>query len=122
MQVYLDKFLRVDLYSKVVLTAIALLLAAIAFRPITHPQTASAASNYSNYLYVEPGTTSIRKPDGSSQVEGKVIIDMRTGDIWGFPTLAPVPYPFDSVNSKPPVSSPVYLGKFDLAKMTTSQP
>jgi hypothetical protein len=47
---------------------------------------------------------------------------MRTGDIWGFPTLAPVPYPFDSVNSKPPVSSPTYLGKFDLAKMTTSQP
>lgn len=116
-----EKPIRLDLYSKVVLTVIALLLAALAIRPMTHPQTAAAATNYTNYLYVEPGTTSIRKPDGSSQVEGKVIIDMRTGDIWGFPTLASVPYPFDSVNSKPPVSSPMYLGKFDLAKMT-SQP
>jgi hypothetical protein len=106
-----------DLYMKCVLTVIAVLLAVIAFRPLASPVIASAESNY-QYLYVEPRTTSIRNPDGSQQVEGKVVIDMRNGNIWGFPTLSSVPYPVDPTHSEPPVSSPMYLGKFDFSKVT----
>jgi hypothetical protein len=46
-----------------------------------------------------------------------VVIDRLTGDIYGFPTLEEVPYPVDRGNTKPPVSEPMYLGRFDLAKM-----
>jgi len=30
---------------------------------------------------VEPGYTTLREPDGSAQMYGKMVIDMRTGDI-----------------------------------------
>lgn len=42
-------------------------------------------------FYVEPGTTMLRKPDGTAQVYGKVFVDMQTGDVWGFPTNTPIP-------------------------------
>jgi hypothetical protein len=109
--------MSLDHYSKCVLTAIALLLGVIALRPVAHPGVASAASEYS-YLYVEPRTTTLRKPDGTQQVQGKVVIDMRNGDVWGFPTLSSAPYPVDTTRSEPPVSTPMYLGKFDFSKMT----
>jgi|SRR5215468_2997085 hypothetical protein len=109
--------LSLDLYSKCVLTAIAVLLGVIVLQHLTHPGTAAAAPN-SGYLYIEPRTTMLRNPDGSQQVQGKVVIDMRTGDIWGFPTLSGTPYPVDTTRSEPPVSAPMYLGKFDFAKMT----
>jgi hypothetical protein len=50
-------------------------------------------------------------------MQGKVVIDLRTGEVWGFPTLDRVPYPVDWTKPTPPVSSPMYLGKFDFAKM-----
>jgi len=109
--------MHLDLYSKCVLTAIALLLAVIALRPVARPNVVSAASDYS-YLYVEPRTTMLRNPDGTQQLQGKVVIDMRNGDIWGFPTLSGAPYPIDTTRSEPPVSTPMYLGKFDFSKMT----
>lgn len=103
-----------DAYTKCVLTAIAVLLGVIALQPFTHPHTAFAATDYS-YLFVEPRTTTLRKPDGLQQVEGKVVIDMRNGDVWGFPTMSTTPYPVDTSKSEPPVSEPMYLGKFDFA-------
>ncbi len=105
----------VDRYTKVVLTAIALLLAGLLFRPMIRPQVASAAASDSSF-FVEPGITTLRSPDGYQQVEGKVMIDMRNGDIWGFPTLRGAPYPVDLTNKEPPVSAPTYLGRFDLSK------
>jgi hypothetical protein len=35
--------------------------------------------------------------DGSQQVEGKIVIDMRNGDVWGFPTQSGpgLPYPVE---------------------------
>ena len=108
---------RLDLYSKCVLTVIALLLGVLALRPIARPGSVSAASDFS-HLYVEPRTTMLRNPDGSQQVEGKVFIDMRNGDVWGFPTLSSAPYPVDTTRPEPAVSTPMYLGKFDFSKMT----
>jgi hypothetical protein len=104
------------MYTKCVLTAIAILLLILVLQPAIHPPSASAQSDYS-YLYIEPRTTTIRKPDGSAQMQGKVVIDMRNGNIWGFPTLSSAPYPVDTTKPEPPVSSPMYLGKFDFSKV-----
>ena len=103
-------------YTQAVLTIIALLLGIIALRPAANPVTVQAQSQ-SPCLYVEPRTTMLRKPDGTGQTQGKVFIDLRTGDIWGFPTLSDAPYPVDPTKTEPAVSEPIYLGKFDLSKM-----
>ena len=104
------------MYTKCVLTVIAILLLILVLPPAVHPPVASAQSDYS-YLYVEPRTTILRKPDGSAQMQGKVVIDMRNGNVWGFPTLSSAPYPVDTTKPQPPVSSPMYLGKFDFSKI-----
>jgi hypothetical protein len=108
--------MKPDAYLKCVLTAIAVLLLAMVVKSYVEPRGALAASERS-YLYVEPRTTMLRKPDGTQQVQGKVVIDLRTGDVWGFPTLSGAPYPVDATRSEPPVSSPMYLGRFDFSKM-----
>ncbi len=116
MHLYFDR-----LHTKALLTAIVLLLAVIAARPLVIPPPVSAQSDQS-HLYVEPGTTVLRKPDGTAQMQGKVVIDMRSGDIWGFPTLEDVPYPIDRTNAKPPVSQPMYLGRFDFSRIRNGAP
>ncbi len=105
-----------SLYVRFILTAIALFLGILALRPFAQPVTASAQAEYS-YLYFEPGTTTLRAPDASRQVEGKVVVDLRNGNIWGFPTLSGSPYPVDATHTAPPVSEPFYLGKFDFSKI-----
>ena len=57
------------------------------FRLAAQPAPVHAQADYS-YLSVEPQTTMLRKPDGSQQVEAKIVIDMRNGDVWGFATLS----------------------------------
>ena len=109
--------MRSDLYTKCVLTIIAVFLGILALRPLVRPARASAQSSDYPYLFVEPRTTTLRKPDGTTQVEGKVFIDMRNGNVWGFPTLSTAPYPVDTTKPEPPVSSPMYLGKFDFSKL-----
>jgi hypothetical protein len=106
--------MHLDRFTKSVLLVIAILLGMIVFRPILQPAPvrAQAQSDESYPFYVEPGYTTIRKPDGTAQMLGKVVIDMRNGDIWGFPTLTQAPYPLDSSQTKPPKSHPMYLGKF----------
>jgi hypothetical protein len=104
------------LYTKAVLTVIALLLAVLALQPVFAPKPVKADTEFP-YLYIEPRTTLLRKPDGTAQMEGKVVIDLRTGDVYGFPTLSSAPYPVDTLNPKPPVSQPMYLGRFDFSKI-----
>ena len=102
-------------YTKVVLTAIALLLAALVMRPAA----VSAQMEPPAALYVEPGTSPIRNlENGGVRGDGKVVINMSTGEVWGFPTQAAgAPYPVDALepNGRAPVSRPVYLGRFDFA-------
>ena len=45
-------------------------------------------------------------------IYGKVVVDMRNGKIWGFPTLAPQSYPTAGLQNKLPTSKPFELGKF----------
>ena len=60
----------------------------------------------------------IDKAEDPEKLIKQVMIDMRNGDIWGFPTLASTPYPIDTTKSQPAVSPPIYLGQFDFSKMT----
>jgi hypothetical protein len=106
-----------DGYSKLLLTAIAVLLGIVAFRPLARPTPVQAQSGDFHY-YLEPGVVTVRRPDGTQQVEGKMVVDLRNGDVWGFPTLLGSPYPVDPTRSQPPTSTPIYLGRFDFSKMT----
>src|ERR1700693_156687 len=106
--------MKTDLYTKVILSMIAVLLAVLAL----HQAPPVLAQNQKGRdLWIEPGFTMVRRPDGTEQVQGKVVVDRLTGDIWGFPTLTGGPYPVDTTSSTPPVSKPMYLGKFDFSAM-----
>jgi hypothetical protein len=104
--------MQLDRFMKAILVVIAILLGILVFRPTLRPAPVRAQVQEGYLFYVEPGYTMIRKPDGTAQVYGKVVIDMRNGDIWGFPTLAQGPYPVDTAKTTPPKSYPMYLGKF----------
>ena len=57
--------MRIDPYTKIILTVIALLLAVIALTPIVQPQPAMAQGSFSGV-----------------QFSGDSFFDTRTGDIW----------------------------------------
>lgn len=99
--------------TNILLSTIAIALIAIAIRPLIAPKPAQAVGE-AYPLYVEPGVTMLRSPDGTSNVYGKVMIDMATGKIWGFPTLTNAPYPVDVSTTKPSISHPIFLGTFAL--------
>jgi hypothetical protein len=103
--------MRRENLTLVLLLIIAVALVAIAVQPIFSPHTAEAQSTVYPF-YIEPGSELLRAPDGTSQVYGKVVIDMRNGKIWGFPTLAPQSYPSNGLQNKPPTSRPFELGRF----------
>jgi hypothetical protein len=110
--------MTLDRFTKAVLVVIAVFLGMIAFRPVVHPAPVQAQASEAYPFYIEPGYTMLRKPDGTSQVYGKVAVDMRTGDIWGFPTTVQGPYPIDNAKTVPPKSYPMYLGKFMFSEAT----
>ena len=103
---------RADLII-ILLVIIAIALVSIAVHPFFAPQPAQAQSQ-TYPLYIEPGSEMLRAPNGSTQVYGKVMVDMRTGKIWGFPTNAPQSYPSNGLQNKPATSRPFELGRFAL--------
>lgn len=110
--------MRTDALTKLLFAIIAVSLAVIAARPFISPEPARAADVESSpFLWIEPGTTNLRSPDGSRNVIGKVVVDMNNGNVWGFPTLTNAPYPVDTTRTSPPVSHPIYLGKYDFARI-----
>lgn len=110
--------MKLDWFVRSALAAIVLLLVVLVVSPWSQPVPVQAQAADARELYVEPGYTMLRKPDGSGQMYGKMMIDMRTGDIWGFPTMIEGPYPVDPGKSEPPKSHPMYLGKFVLSEAT----
>ena len=100
--------MRRENLTLVLLLIIAIALVAIAVQPIFLPRAAEAQSTVYPF-YIEPGSELLRAPDGTSQVYGKVVIDMRNGKIWGFPTLAPQSYPSSGLQNKPPTSRPFHV-------------
>lgn len=107
--------MKLDRFVKFLLLAIAVSLAGLALRPYVAPPAVEAQSSGGYPFYVEPGTTMLRAPDGSRQVLGKVVLDMRNGNVWGFPTMTQDPYPAVGTQTTPQTSHPFLLGKFALA-------
>jgi hypothetical protein len=68
--------MRIDLYTKTILTLIALTLAFIACKPLTQPAVVSAQSPLAGVQF-----TSF--PNG-----GFLAFDTKSGDIWVYPTTA----------------------------------
>jgi hypothetical protein len=99
--------------TQLLLGAIVLLLAVLVLSPLRNPAPVMAQTPDTDY-YFEPGTYMVRAPDNSQQVYAKVVVDLRNGRIWAFPTLTPLPYPSDPVYSKPQVSHPFLIGRFAL--------
>ena len=99
------------------LALIALSLAAIAVRPYVQPAAVEAQSGgNADPLFVEPGTVLMRAP-GGGQIPGKVITNLRTGNIWGFPTGAGDGYPMSAVDSKQESVHAVLLGHYELGEI-----
>jgi ABC-type transport system substrate-binding protein len=104
--------MRNDRVRNALLLVIAVALVAIAVRPYVHPAAVGAQSVSAYPFYIEPGVQMLIAPDGSKQVYGKVVVDLRDGKVWGFPTGTLNPYPSNAMNSKPTVSRPFVLGQF----------
>jgi hypothetical protein len=109
--------MKIDRLAKSLLLVIAASLSLIALRSYVAPPAVNAQSGEGRAVYIEPGVAMLRAPDGSRQVLGKVVVDLRNGDIWGFPTMTQDPYPAAGTNTTPPTSHPFLLGKFALADM-----
>jgi hypothetical protein len=104
--------MKTNTVTNLLLLAIAVALIAIAARPYIDPAPAQAQSMSAHSFYIEPGVQMLRAPNGSGQVYGKVVVDLRTGKIWGFPTGTLDPYPSNPIDNKPTTSHPFALGKF----------
>jgi hypothetical protein len=110
--------MNLDREAKGLLLAIAALLAAIAVRLCFNAPPVHGESGEPYPIYVEPGVSMLRAPDGSGQVLGKVVVDLRNGNIWGYPTLSRDPYPSNANGStKFPVSRPFLLGRYEFKDM-----
>jgi hypothetical protein len=107
-----------DAVLKWLLLLTLVVLVADLTKPFWSPVAPVVQAQRSTYpIYIEPGVTMLRAPDGSRQVLGKVFIDLRNGDVWGFPTTVQQPFPIDVTQQKPPTSTPFRLGRFDLSTM-----
>ena len=104
-------------FTQSLLSIIAVALVALAVTPYLKPATVQAQTGNNDPFYFEPGVYMLRIPNGG-QVLGKVAVDLRTGNVWGFPTNASDPYPVSPIDSKAQVSHPVPLGKFALSEAT----
>ena len=71
--------------TNVLLLVIAIALLAIAVEPFVTPRSAQAQVMADYPLYFEPGVYMLRAPDGTSQIYGKVAVDLRTGKHTGGP-------------------------------------
>jgi hypothetical protein len=106
-----------DAVTSVLLSIIAISLIAIAVRPGIDPRPVKAQQGPENSLFIEPGTQLLRAPDGSKQVYGRVVVDLRTGMVWGFPTITQDTYPLDPTKGKAVTSHPFLLGRFAFEDM-----
>jgi hypothetical protein len=112
--------MKLALVDRFLLGVAAIFLGLIALRPLFTPEVARAQSSVPHY-YVEPGIHMLLAPDRSRQTQGKIVVDMITGDVYGFPTSTDTPYWIGPVKTQPVTSSAMYLGRFDLAGMRRSQ-
>lgn len=110
--------MKLNSFDRCALALATVFLGVIALRPLFKPEAAQAqVRGAQDQLYIEPGINIIRSPEKEILTQGKIVVDLTTGNIWGFPTGADTPYLVDPLRPKPMLSSPIFLGKFDLAAM-----
>src|SRR5262249_2015592 len=103
--------MRFDWITKLLLLTVLVFLDLLVFLPVVQPQTVGAQDGTAYPFQIMQGLVTLRKSDGK-QAWGKVAVDMRTGDVWGFPMPAQnTPYPVYGPSDTPKVSHPMYLGK-----------
>lgn len=103
--------MKLDWFVKSLLVVIAIFVGVIAFRPVAQPPSVLAQGGSPYPYFIEQGTVSLKKPDGNV-TWGKVVVDLRTGDVWGFPMKAQnTPYPVYGPGDTSKVSHPMYLGR-----------
>jgi hypothetical protein len=73
--------MKLDWFVKLLLLLIVVLPGILVLGPYLQLAPVHAQSIDGRSFYVEPGYTMLRKPDGSGQMYGKMMIDMHTGDI-----------------------------------------
>lgn len=110
--------MKLDWLVKSLLVVIAGLLTIVAFRPVVQPPPVLAQDGSPYPFHIEQGMVSLRKSDGTTTWE-KIAVDMRNGDVWGFPMHAQnTPYPVYGPSDSPKVSHPLYLGKMAFNEAT----
>lgn len=109
--------MKLNLFDRAALALVTVFLGILALRPMLITPEAVRAQGATDHLYIEPGVHPLLSPDKSRQTEGKIMVDLTTGNIWGFPTGPDTPYPSDRIKAQPATSSPIYLGKYDLTGM-----
>ena len=109
---------KLDWFVKSLLVMIVLLLGLVAFRPVVQPPPVRAQDGMPYPFHIEQGVATLRKPDGTT-TWGKIVVDMRNGDVWGFPIKAQnTPFPVYGPSDTPKVSHPMYLGKMAFSEAT----
>lgn len=104
--------MRRDAVTNSLLALIAVALIAIAVRPSIAPGPAQAQSLPAYPFHIEPGVQMLHRAGVTENLYGRVVVDMRNGKIWGFPTGTIDTYPTNSLDEKPVTSHPLYLGRF----------
>ena len=114
--------MKLNSYDRIVFTAATVFLGLLAVRPLFSAEPVRAQGHTAS-LYIEPGVHVINPPDNSTRVLGKIVIDLDTGDVWGFPTYADAPYPVnvEPGKTKYPTSTPIFLGRYDFSAMSKNQ-
>lgn len=108
--------MKLDGLVKFLLLVIAIFLGVIALHPYLTPPAVQAQSGGAHPIYVEPGAVMLYAQNGRN-VMGRIVIDLRNGNVWGFPEfLEDSPQEF-LMNPHVPTSHPVLLGKYALADM-----
>jgi len=108
--------MKSDIYTKIMLTTIAIFLGILALRPLIAPgndleesTAVSAPLQFSENL----GEFESK----NRRMGGRLAIDLRTGNVYGFPTDGNF-YPRNPLKEGIVVSDPILLGRFNLDKLT----
>lgn len=108
--------MKIDGLVKFLLLVIAIFLGVIALRPYVAPRIVEAQSGGAHPIYVEPGAVELYAQNGRN-VMGRIVIDLRNGNVWGFPEfLETSPQEF-AMSPHVPTSHPVLLGKYALGDL-----
>ena len=107
--------MKPDVYMKITLTAIAIFLGVVALRPLLAPDNARAEST-SAFAPLQFSESLNEFESKNGRMVGRLAIDLRTGNIYGFPTDGN-PYPRNPLKQGVVVSDPVLLGRFNLDKL-----